>query len=136
MKKIVLTLIACLFFAGIALPALASDTLNPGDSLTPGHAITSPNGQYQFTLQSDGNIVLYKKSGKKALWNSGTAGKKVTKLLMQADGNLVLYKDKKALWSTGTSGNQGAFLMIQDDGNAVIYTNHKKKAIWSTNTAQ
>jgi hypothetical protein len=54
-----------------------------------------------LTLQSDGNLVLYTRTGK-ALWSSGTGGKGVSDLVMQNDGNLVLYRRStgKATWSS------------------------------------
>jgi len=137
MKKVFLFLTVSLFVAVFAAPAMAKNSLLPGESLTPGHHLTSKNGKYIFDMQRDGNIVVYKiKNGRHVLWSSGTSKYNVTKLIMQSDGNLVMYLYRHASWSTGTSGNPGVFLIMQNDGNAVIYSNTRKKAIWSTNTAQ
>jgi hypothetical protein len=54
-----------------------------------------------LTLQSDGNLVLYSRTGR-ALWSSGTGGKGASDLVMQNDGNLVLYRRStgRATWSS------------------------------------
>ncbi len=130
---------ATLFLTILSANAFAKDRLNPGEFLTPGHSLTSKNGKYTFSMQTDGNIVIRKKlkNGKtKVLWSSGTYKYKVTKLIMQHDGNLVMYLNRHASWSSNTAGNPGAFLVIQDDGNAVIYSKNGKTPLWSTNSAQ
>jgi len=53
-----------------------------------------------LTLQTDGNLVLYSRSGR-APWSSGTGGRGASDLVMQNDGNLVLYlrSNGKPTWS-------------------------------------
>jgi pseudomonalisin len=106
---------------------------SPGRFLQAGESVTSSGGQYKFTMQSDGNLVLYK--GTTATWNSHTQGHPGAYATMQTDGNLVVYignvSNATALWSSGTEGHPGASLLLQDDGNAVIYT---WKAAWASNT--
>jgi hypothetical protein len=116
-------------------PIWATNTVDPSlfppEQLSPGQSITSRNGSYALTLQTDGNLVLYQ--GATPLWSTNTSGKPVTVAAMQADGNLVLYDAQKhPLWNSGTSGNPGAFLTVQDDGNVVLYVG--AAAIWATNT--
>ena len=109
------------------------DRLYPGDKLYPGQHLNSTNGKYMLAMQKDGNLVIYTKKGK-AIWATGTNGKKVAFLVMQKDGNLVIYTKKgKAIWATGTNGKKVAFLVMQNDRNLVIYTK-KSKAIWATGT--
>ena len=110
-------------------PTFAGNILATNHILFPGESINSLNGQFQFILQEDGNLVLY--HGKKALWTSRTKGKGGRKLVMQRDGNLVLYGKRNPVWATSTNGNRGAYLKLQNDGNLVIY-----KAVWSTGTAK
>lgn len=106
-----------------------------GQIIYAGQAITSTNGYYKLTYQTDGNLVLYK-GGNAPLWASGTSGKGVGRTVMQSDGNLVIYNaSNQALWASGTSGNPGSKLVVQDDGNAVIYRSNGSAA-WATNTAQ
>lgn len=107
-----------------------SNELLAGQSLKPNERLVSENGAYVFTLQLDGNLVLY--TGAKALWASGTNGVAVKECIMQTDGNLVLYGyDGKAVWATGTNGNPSSYLIVQNDGNVVIY---HPSPTWATNT--
>ncbi len=103
-----------------------ADQLDPGQSLQPGGSLTSENGQYTFTLQTDGNICLYKGSGTNALWCSGTNGKGITVLLMQEDGNLVGYDSGgHAIWASDTSGNNGAWCELLNEGRIAV-----SKVLW------
>lgn len=110
-------------------------TLVAGEELKPGMQLISPNGQYTFVQQKDGNLVLYN-AREQALWASGTNGRAVEKCILQPDGNLVQYLPYKvSAWAAGTNGNAGAYLTVQDDGNVVIYSK-EKKALWATHTNQ
>lgn len=113
-----------------------ADRLNPDQTLAPNQGIASNNGTFTFTMQGDGNLVLYEALGnrRRALWASNTAGNAGASAVMQGDGNLVVYaKDGRPLWASGTWGRSGAFLAMQDDGNAVVYDPHGP-ALWATNT--
>jgi hypothetical protein len=103
-------------FDGIALWT-ATGALAPNASLATNKSITSANGQYRLTMQSDGNLVEY--NGATAKWASdtATAGSSV---IMQADGNLVIYSSGVAKWQSGTSGNPGAYLYLADNGVLTI----------------
>ena len=106
----------------------AKHILQQGEVLYTGESLVSQNGKYSLSLQSDGNLVVYR-DGAAAVWhtnshNQGHAGNR--KLTLQEDHNLVLYNsnDNGFVWSSG-SQNKGhanmAFLVMQDDGNAVLY---------------
>jgi tyrosinase len=111
-------------------PAQGNDML-PGEVLTPGATIMSPNGRYTFVYQGDGNLVLYR-SGT-WVWDSATDGRAGV-CIMQGDGNLVIYgPDAEYVWDTATDGQPGSRLVLQDDGNVVIYR-PDGAAIWSTDT--
>ncbi len=100
------------------------------------HSNTDGHPGAYYTMQDDGNFVVYTAFEKKALWASGTDGHPDATLVMQDfDGNLVIYDtDGKALWASGTQGHPGATLVMQDfDGNLVIYDTDGK-ALWSTHT--
>jgi hypothetical protein len=69
------------------------------------------SGSY-VVMQSDGNLVLYNKSGG-SVWSSGTSGHSSAFLAVQADGNVVIYNAPDppnqnqyltAIWATGTVG--------------------------------
>lgn len=97
-------------------------TVRNGESLKTNDKITSTNSKYYLTLQSDGNVVLYK--GEKALWATMTNGKGANSIYVQKDGNFVAYRsDDRAVWASGTNGRGGreTFLIMQDDGNLVLY---------------
>ncbi len=119
--------------AAPAGPTQASGLL-AGQGLLTGRSIRSADGRFTFTMQGDGNLVLYGPGGQ-VLWASGTNGKlDVWDVIMQGDGNLVIYDGhSKALWASNTSGKPGAWLTVQNDGNVVIYDigNHP---LWATNT--
>jgi hypothetical protein len=88
--------------------------LGAGASLGTGESLVSPSGNARFTIQPDGNAVVYQ---------------------VQADGT------EKCLWATHThAGNpaalgQGASFVIQEDDNAVLY-DKAGKPVWATNTVE
>jgi len=139
-KRTLLILLVAVFVVGTAMAASARDRLNAGEVLMPGQHLLSQNRLYSFSMHRNGSIILRKAESanskrKRILWDSGTAGTPVSKLMMQVDGNFVMYYNGKPRWSTSTNGHPGSYLVMQNDGNAVIYTKNRK-AIWATNTAQ
>ncbi|PAW95743.1 hypothetical protein CKK33_17900 [Mucilaginibacter sp. MD40] len=87
---------------------------------------------YEFTIQGDGNLVLYNRSTGKSLWSSQTATGGAFKqinsyVILQGDGNLVIrQRDKNnnivEIWGTHTilCANQSLpKLVLQSDGNIV-----------------
>jgi hypothetical protein len=110
-----------------------TDKLNVNDDLEVIKTLTSANGRSTFTMQGDGNLVLYRVGGK-ARWATGTAGKTVSQAIMQGDGNFVLYGPGRSfVWASNTGGHPGATLVVQDDGNVVIY-DPAGNPLWATNT--
>jgi hypothetical protein len=102
--------------SGVSLDSSVG-VLNPGSQLNAGEAITSPNGQFSLSMQTDGNLVEY--DGNTAAWATATnsAGSDVD---MQTDGNLVIYSGTTAKWASNTSGNAGAYLVLANDGILTI----------------
>jgi hypothetical protein len=131
--------------AANAAPAVATKTdvaapnavkypawLKPGQTLNQGHILVSPKGTYKLTMQRDGNLVMYKKTGKtyKAVWHTNTHGRGPgVRAVMQTDGNFVLYKAKTAIWNTRTKGGMKG-IVVQDDGNLVMYSKANKPIWW------
>ncbi len=66
-----------------------SGQLNPGQQITSGTQIASPDGKFVLQMQSDGNLVL-RAPGNVPLEDTHTAGHDGTIAVMQADGNFVL----------------------------------------------
>ena len=74
------------------------------------HLDVQVHQQTCYSLQSDGNLVLYD-ADRKALWASDSNGEfGKAELVVQDDMNVVLYKTegRKALWATDTSGAECA----------------------------
>jgi hypothetical protein len=111
----------------------ACGEVKAGEGLAPGETVSACGGCFSVTMQSDGNLVLYKKAGG-ALWSSATAGSTGYTLDMASGGDLTLWsKEGCPLWSTNTGGHTGSKFAVQDDGNLVVYdaTNHP---IWASST--
>lgn len=110
---------------------LANTSIINGQSLLPGQSLYTANRFYELRLQEDGNLVLY--SPNRAIWASGTNGRKIDKLVVQGDGNVVLYDASwKPIWSSTTSATDANRLVLQSDGNTVIYGIQAPR--WATNT--
>jgi hypothetical protein len=117
----------------IQVNARPASVLTSGEQLSRGQSILSGDGRYEFTLQTDGNLVLY--SPVRFTWSSWTAGKGGTTLVMQSDGNLVLYSaTNRPIWHSHTAGNGPSRLIMQSDGNLVIYRYSDNRPTWNTHT--
>jgi Putative peptidoglycan binding domain len=95
--------------------------LNPGQQITSGTQIASPDGKYALQMQSDGNLVL-RAPGNIPIGDTRTAGNGGAIAVMQTDGNFVLRAPGNIpVWASGTDGHPGTVLQVQDDGNVVLY---------------
>lgn len=123
---------------GYNYPNIAATRIYPSNStpaLVAGGSISSPNGLFTLTLQTDGNLVLYRNyNGRPALWNSVTQSNPIKSktLFFQTDGNLVLYqglnRNSPSNWASNRYDRTGqailesnSFYALQDDGNFVFY---------------
>ncbi|HZI13818.1 MAG TPA: M57 family metalloprotease [Myxococcus sp.] len=107
--------------------------IRSGYGLRPGQGISSCDGRFWFTLQTDGNLVLYK-NGAVPIWNTYTDGQPAYGVYMQGDGNFVLYTGlTRPLWHTYTDGHHGAYFHVQNDGNLVVY-NTAGFPVWNSGT--
>ena len=108
-------------------------SLYQGEQMNIGATRWSPSGRYLLTLQSDGNLVIYRKPSNRAIWSSKTQGRGVIKAVMQYDGNFVLYTaNNVARWHTGTDFKPANHLLLQDDGNLVIYSMGSPTSNWAS----
>ena len=107
------------------LAAPASE-LARGESLVPGQALVSPEGQFSLTLQADGNLVETN-ADQAPVWASGTHGD--TRLVLEPSGDVVIRAGAStAAWSTRPDAPDTR-LVLQDDGNFVLYAG--EVPIWS-----
>jgi hypothetical protein len=121
---------------------LNSTLILPSDSqpvLTVGNSIYSPNGNNRLTLQTDGNLVIYKKNAagvETAVWFTNTQGKASASLYLQSAGNLVIYPANatptshpanSSIWGSNIYSTAGlgtgthVYYRLYDDGNLVGY---------------
>jgi len=108
------------------------DRLSPGQRISGGEALVSPNGRYTLAMETDGNLVMYDVG--KPVWGSNTAGSGADVTEMRDDGDLVIYHEgDKPAWTTRTRGHYGAMLALQDDRDLVVYAADGKK-LWSSRT--
>ena len=63
------------------VPILGASSMSASDWLSPGQVLTSPNGLYTLTMQTDGNLV--EDAGTRALWSTGTAGNPGARAVVQ-----------------------------------------------------
>lgn len=115
----------------VGTPAPITSSLTSGQQLNSGESLTSADGRFRFTLQADGNLVLY--SPNRPLWWTSTNGRPANRLALQADGNLVLYGPSSYYWATWTHGRGAATLTVQNDGNVVLY-DAQNRPLWYTGT--
>jgi pimeloyl-ACP methyl ester carboxylesterase len=109
-------------------------TLPSGGVLHSGQSVSSSDGRFSFTYQTDGNLVLYRNDGT-PLWASHTSGTAAGQAAMQGDGNLVIYDTYGTpLWASHTNGYAGAWLQVETSGNVVVYA-PGGAPVWSTGTA-
>ncbi len=105
-------------------PKVLGSILTPGQQITAGSSIQSPNGRYRLAFGS-GNYLYVSTAPNRLTAERYRGGALLTlggdRLAMQTDGNLVLYKDGRAQYSTRTNGKSVAGLAMQDDGNVVLY---------------
>ena len=110
------------------------DTLTPDQELRLGASLESMDGQFSLQMQRDGNLVIYKVAGGRALWATHTDGYSTARAVMQGDGNFVLYTDHdQPVWSSATDGHSGSIVKLQDDGNLVVYKD--AVPLWASGTS-
>lgn len=114
----------------------AKEAFYPGDCLKLGESLDSTNGCFKLVMQTDGNLVLYRKSDNKALWSSKTDLTNSYKFCHQTTGILLIknHLDITTFIAGNSSTLRSAFAVLQDDGNFVLYTTSPTRSIWATNT--
>jgi hypothetical protein len=111
-----------------------SRLVNPGLTLLPGGAVTSPNGRANLALGDvSGTLFVYDELGN-TRWRAAEI--RGTRASFQKDCNLVVYAGNQPLWASNTSGIGVCTLAVQSDGNVVIYelSGAFWWPVWATNT--
>jgi len=105
--------------------------------LSEGSARGKEINKFEFILQEDGNLVLYRydEGGDKAIWASDTnvEGEDL-KLWLQEDGSLSLrYADTNELvWSTYTGDRgKGPYEFVMPDPGFPMVVDSKGRIIWA-----
>ena len=111
-------------FCGLVSLSASAEFLQAGQSLAAGQSLLSHDGRYTATMQTDGNLVVYRNSDRVAIWNTGTSGRGAVTANMQTDGNFVLYTAQGVpVWQTGTSWQAGSLpneFTVDDQGLATV----------------
>ena len=105
--------------------------LRPGEGLAAGQSLYSPDGLTRFTLNPDGNMIVYVE-GRKDICDAGTGNLgQPRSLRLDNDGWLILTDvNGRELWKRGPGG---ARLDVQDDSHVVLYPPiGTPNAIWGT----
>lgn len=119
-----------------ATSVLAADTLIVNQYMKPSQHLTSANGEYRLTFQTDGNLVLQRQSDLAQIWTSNTANQNGKRLVLGSDGNLTVQSHSKSpAWTSNTGGSRVNRLKVNNDGTLAIYDTANKQ-VWSTGTSQ
>jgi hypothetical protein len=95
--------------------------LMAGQRLSAGQSLTSPDGEYQLTMEANGQLVDHSTSGS-VLWASDPPSASPGAYAeMEANGDLAIYTGAGGvIWESGTYGAPGAFLSIARFGAVVV----------------
>lgn len=116
--------------ADSSVAPVGTGRLDAGQTVASAASLTSPSGQFSFTVDPAGAAGLALRSPTCAeVPFARTAG--ASSLAMQTDGNLVLYSGGRPAWHSGTFGNPGAYAVVQDDANIVVYSAAGRPLWWS-----
>jgi hypothetical protein len=109
-----------------------------GQTLGSGQSLTSGDGHYELTMQTDGNLVLAATNpygSPRTLFSSGTGTFPGATAQLQSSGDLAVLDPAGAtVWSNNATASGCANLLLQNDGNLVGYT--EDGAYWATHTVQ
>jgi hypothetical protein len=101
--KFVATIVALSSISTILSTAKPAEAFPAPTILSPGSSVKSNNQCFSLNAQTDGNLVLYRRSNGQALWHTATYGRNVKQTIFQTDGNLVVYNtSNQPVWASGT----------------------------------
>lgn len=106
--------------------------LLPGERLSTGQSLCSPDGRYRFTMQDNADMIVF--DGDRPLSKSDTARTRSEYYLtLREDGELALYRaddDAEPQWTAEVQGKGGNSLEMQSDHNLVLYS--REGRVWSS----
>jgi hypothetical protein len=115
-------------------------TMSPGDVLSMGDRLNSPDGRFTLALGLDSNLVLYQ-DGVGQLWSTATSGAPPpSEFDVQLSGGLILMNSDSTApywlptYNPGFPFNGDAILWMQNDGNLVLYRRSDGTPFWASNT--
>lgn len=96
--------------------------LNVGDILGPGRCIYSTNRSYVLVMQTDGNLVIYRLSDSRAVFNSGTSGYGAVqaRVVRGAWGPDMIVESTDRFPFQRWEGHQGTYVNPGNDGHLYI----------------
>lgn len=111
-----------------------------GQILSQNQSLTSDDGRYRATMQTDGNLVI--NNGTSNIWSSGTTGSPTIKALDNffmlglslADSSGATPWRADFSFSSAPSTSYASTLVMQTDGNLVAYSNDGR-ALWQSGTS-
>lgn len=112
-----------------ATPVPLAAQLASGATLASGASLVSPNGEFQLTMQSSGDLVL-SLSGGRSLWHSATSGHPGATAIMRPDGHLaVLSASSTVLWQSPGTATAGSNVQLTNLGKFSI--THGAATTWA-----
>lgn len=94
--------------------------LFPGESLTGGQVLSSPNGLFQAAMTANGQFAVSK--GTSMLWTTPATKDPGTSVKFRADGSFeVLDKSGAVVWSSTTGGTTGDHVQLSNRGALEVF---------------
>jgi hypothetical protein len=113
------------YYTGLPPVALNTTVLNAGYPLTPGQSMSSPNGNFQLSMQTDGNLVVYNNGN--VVWHAiGTT---------PGNQGLLLTIQGSVQWQSNSSGT-GTTLTIDDTTGNLLLKDSTGKLVWTNGCQQ
>ena len=118
------------------LDKCAGDRCLPNGILSRGSVLQSENGENNFTLHQNGDLVIKCKA--QVIWASSTwqlfPTNRIQGLYFSPGGNVMLYKEDKSLrWPTKTDYKYPTEFKIINNGNLVLYS-QSGSIVWQSDT--
>lgn len=112
-------------------PNFASNYIREGQCLLAGQEILSSNRCFKLQLQTDGNLVIYRRDNLGVLWNSYSERTNADRFCVHSNA-LVLCKRENILWKVDQYLGTTFQLMLSNDGNLLAYEITLNHVQWAT----